>query len=65
MTIDIDDILKCYLDKYVNKYSDERIESINNMLDEFEMNNIISPERREYYSKILNYCNEIDSKYKK
>lgn len=58
-------MIKELYNKYVDDYSEEKIKSIQTMLDDFESNNIISSERKEYYNNILNYCSILDLKYKK
>lgn len=65
MTKENTNIIEQYLAECSKKHSTEKTESIISMLNEFESEDIISTDRKEYYMHILNYCNFIDSKYKK
>lgn len=65
MTKDNTNIIEQYLIKSSKEHSTEKTESIIDMLNEFESKDIISSDRKEYYMNILNYCDLIDSKYKK
>lgn len=65
MSINIVDVMNNYLVEKSNKYSTEKTESIINMLNKFESDNIISSDKKEYYMNVLKYCNAVDSKYKR